>query len=215
MTSSASNFQHGTVSWTRAGSTAITWDLHPSVRQTTTADVASTYRAGCPVGPAQLRTIDLDYRDFDGNLRRGQIIVRDSVVNDVISAFSKAYGSGYEMRQITNPNAFGGDDPTQMAADNTSGFNCRAVVGNPYSQSPHSYGTAVDVNTVENPYRDGNGTWWPGNGSQYILGGVQDRLQTDPAVLRTDSTLTRALEGSGWFWGGRWNPGRDYQHFQK
>lgn len=72
----------------------ISWNLHPSVRQTTSADVATTYRAGCPVGPSQLRTIDLDYRDFDGVMWRGQVIVRDSVVNNVISAFSLAYGSG-------------------------------------------------------------------------------------------------------------------------
>ncbi|QGF23535.1 M15 family metallopeptidase [Raineyella fluvialis] len=209
-----SAFQHGAISWTLTGGTSISWDLHPSVRVATDADVSSTYRAGCPVPPSSLRTIDLDYRDFNGAMQRGQIIIRDYLVNDVITAFSKAYGADYEFHQITNPNAFGGDDPTQMAADNTSGFNCRSVVGNPYAVSPHSYGTAVDMNTVENPYRDDNGVWWPSNGSAYILGAVLDRPVTHPAVLRTDSTVVSSLESKGWFWGGRWNPGRDYQHIQ-
>ena len=62
---------------------------------------------------------------------------------------------------MNNPNVYGGNDPRQMAADNTSGFNCRKVVGNPYKMSPHSYGIALDVNTVQNPYRDDRGKWWP------------------------------------------------------
>ena len=39
-----------------------------------------------------------------------------------------------------------------MAANNTSAFNCRKVVGNPYRISQHSYGNAIDINTVRNPY---------------------------------------------------------------
>jgi hypothetical protein len=41
------------------------------------------------------------------------------------------------------------------------------VVGNPRVRSPHSYGTAIDVNTWENPYRSRQGTvpnrWWQGH----------------------------------------------------
>jgi hypothetical protein len=51
-----------------------------------------------------------------------------------------------------------------MQAGNSSGFNCRGVVGNPSVRSPHSYGTAIDLNTWENPYRSAQGTvpnrWW-------------------------------------------------------
>ena len=40
-----------------------------------------------------------------------------------------------------------------MAADNTSGFNCRnAVSTGPPRWSAHAYGRAIDVNPVENPY---------------------------------------------------------------
>ena len=51
-----------------------------------------------------------------------------------------------------------------MASGNTSGFNCRGVVGNPGVASPHSYGRAIDLNTWENPYHSQQGivpnTWW-------------------------------------------------------
>ena len=41
-----------------------------------------------------------------------------------------------------------------MAADNTSGFNCR-FVGGTSRWSMHAYGEAIDVNPVENPYVQG------------------------------------------------------------
>ena len=46
---------------------------------------------------------------------------------------------------------YGGDDDRSMAADNTSGFNCRRVAGSS-SWSAHAYGAAIDINPVENPY---------------------------------------------------------------
>jgi len=97
----------------------------------------------------------------------------------------------------------------QMEANNSSAFNCRKVVGNPYRMSPHSYGIAIDVNTVQNPYRDRNGKWWPENGKPYIK-----RSPRRPGMLFSDSYLTKSLRGDDFFWGGFWNPGRDYQHFQ-
>ena len=44
-------------------------------------------------------------------------------------------------------------DLAAMRADNTSAFNCRPVTGNPYRVSQHSYGNAIDINTVREPVR--------------------------------------------------------------
>jgi hypothetical protein len=33
-------------------------------------------------------------------------------------------------------------------------------------------------------------------------------------MLNLESTLTSALRNDGFFWGGLWSPGKDYQHFQ-
>jgi hypothetical protein len=62
---------------------------------------------------------------------------------------------------MKNPNVYGGNDPVQMEANNTSAFNCRQAVGNPYKLSPHSHGTSIDVNPVQNPYRDVNANGGP------------------------------------------------------
>nr|WP_269449966.1 M15 family metallopeptidase [Auraticoccus cholistanensis] len=206
-------FQHGVVEWKPGRGTWATPDFRPVVRRTTAADVEDTYRSGCPVGPSSLRTITMSYWGFDGRARRGVMIVRSSMVDGVVAAFEEAYRARYEIYRMDNPNRWGGDDPKQMYANNTSGFNCRSVVGNPYAVSPHSYGIAVDINTVQNPYKDARGTWWPSNGHKYILGGGLNRPKEHPAVLTTGSTIVKALEKRGWFWGGRW-ANRDYQHFE-
>ena len=44
-----------------------------------------------------------------------------------------------------------GDDDRSMAANNTSGYNCRRVAGSA-SWSEHAYGAAIDINPVQNPY---------------------------------------------------------------
>jgi hypothetical protein len=183
--------------------------LNPVTTPTTSADVAKTYHSGCPVGPSKLRTIRMNFYARDAKMHRGVLIVRSDLTTEVNRGFATALAHRYPVAKMNNPNVYGGNDPVQMEANNSSGFNCRKVVGNPYRMSPHSYGIAIDVNTVQNPYRDRNGKWWPENGKPYIK-----RSPRRAGMLFSDSYLTRSLRGDDFFWGGFWNPGRDYQHFQ-
>ncbi len=59
----------------------------------------------------------------------------------------------------------GGDDGS-MVADNTPAFNCREVTGQPGVWSEHSYGRAIDINPVQNPYVP-NGAVLPPEGRTY------------------------------------------------
>ena len=103
---------------------------------------------------------------------------------------------------------YGGSDPKSMWHDNTSAFNCRHVTGDPTSLSPHAYGTAIDINTVRNPYMDSSGRWWPhARGAHF-----RDRSEAYPGMLFRRTPLTRLLEARGFRWGGRWSH-PDYQHF--
>ena len=54
-----------------------------------------------------------------------------------------------------------------------------------------------------------NGKWWPESGKPYI-----DRTPYRVGMLTKDSYLTQKLRSYDFFWGGLWNPGRDYQHFE-
>ena len=183
--------------------------INAVVTSTTAAEVAKTYRAGCPVGRSKLKTITMNFYGFDKLMHRGVLIVRKDLTTKVVRGFSGAIAHKYPVAKMNNPNVYGGNDPKQMAADNTSGFNCRKVVGNPYRMSPHSYGIAIDVNTVRNPYRDAKGKWWPANGKPYIK-----RTPKKWGMLTENSTLTTSLRKDKFFWGGFWSPGKDYQHFE-
>ena len=183
--------------------------LNGVVTPTTAAEVASTYHDGCPVGRSKLSTITMNFYGADKKMHRGVLIVRTDLTGEIKYAFSRSLGVRFPITRMRNPNAYDGNDPAQMRDDNSSGFNCRAVVGNPYRLSPHSYGIAIDVNPRQNPYRDINGKWWPENGTEYI-----DRTPRRGGMLSLESTMVKVLRNDGFFWGGLWNPGRDYQHFQ-
>jgi D-alanyl-D-alanine carboxypeptidase len=183
--------------------------INAVVTQTTSAEVEKTYHAGCPVGPSGLRTVTMNFYGLDKKMHRGLLIVRSDLTTEVIRSFDTSLQHRFRIAKMKNPNVYDGNDPVQMEANNSSAFNCRQVVGNPYKLSPHSYGTSIDVNPVQNPYRDINGKWWPENGKPYI-----DRSPVRAGMLTKDSYLTQKLRSYDFFWGGLWYPGRDYQHFE-
>jgi hypothetical protein len=183
--------------------------INAVVTQTTSAEVEKTYHAGCPVGPSKPRTVTMNFYGMDKKMHRGLLIVRSDLTTEVIRSFNTSLQHRFRIAKMKNPNVYDGNDPRQMEANNTSAFNCRQVVGNPYKLSPHSYGISIDVNPVQNPYRDVNGKWWPENGEPYI-----DRTPYRAGMLTKDSYLTQKLRSYDFFWGGFWYPGRDYQHFE-
>lgn len=179
-----------------------------SVSTVTAEDVRHTYRPGCPVGPGGLRKITMTYRSYPGEVRTGVLIVAAEHAATVVDIFRQAFDAGFRINRMDNPNGWGGDDERMMAADNTSAFNCRQVTGDAARLSPHSYGTAIDVNTRRNPYRAADGVWYPPNGARWI-----DRSLDDAGMIRSSSTMTRAVLAAHGTWGGSWaDP--DYQHFE-
>ena len=104
---------------------------------------------------------------------------------------------------------YGGDDEKSMAANNTSGFNCRTVAGTD-RWSQHSFGAAIDLNPVQNPYVTGAGVS-PTAGEPYARAG--DRRAAVQGLITADSVVVRAFRDAGWEWGGDWSSPKDYQHF--
>lgn len=171
--------------------------------------LGGAYHDGCPVAPDQLRSVQLSYWGFDDQPHVGTIVVSARVVQDVLAAFSTLFSQRFPIRQMVPVATFGGSDPASMAADNTSGFNCRdAVAPGPPQWSVHAYGEAIDVNPVENPYLEG-GTVQPAAGSAFL-----DRAVARPGMAVADGPLVAAFASVGWQWGGRWTD-PDYQHFSK
>ena len=177
-----------------------------SVSPVTRADLPYSWRAGCPVGPAQLRRVRMSYWGFDRRPHTGTLIVHASAVRDVTSVFRRLYTAKFPIRRMRSVDAYGGNDDRSMAADNTSAFNCRFVEGTS-RWSEHAYGRAIDVNPVENPYVSGRRVSPPA-GRAYI-----DRSRVRRGMAVEGGVLVRAFSAVGWQWGGRWSGTPDYQHF--
>ncbi|HXZ82215.1 MAG TPA: M15 family metallopeptidase [Acidimicrobiales bacterium] len=174
----------------------------------TRSTVRYSWRPGCPVPPSQLRLLHLRYYGFDGHSHVGTMIVNAAVVDDVRTIFGRLYAARFPIRRMVPVDAFHGQDPASMTADNTSAFNCRlAVAPGPPQWSVHAYGEAIDVNPVENPYID-DGVVMPVAGARFL-----DRSDVRPGMAVPGGTLVAAFASVGWYWGGNWTGSPDYQHF--
>jgi hypothetical protein len=184
--------------------------FHARVAPVTAAELGASWHTGCPVGPAQLRLITLSYVGFDGKAHTGRIVVNRAVTGDVQTVFRRLYTVRFPIRHMEPVSGYGGSDDRSMAADNTSGFNCRYAVAPGLKQwSVHAYGEAIDVNTVENPYLEG-GRVLPPAGKAYM-----SRSRYRPGMAVIGGVLVRAFASVGWLWGGRWTGSPDWQHFSK
>ncbi len=173
--------------------------------------MSSSHRPGCPVPLRDLRHLRMTYRDFDGRARTGEMVVHRRHARGVTRTFGRLYDVGFPIRRMRLVDAYGGDDDRSMAANNTSGFNCRRVAGQA-NWSDHAYGAAIDLNPIQNPYvRPGSVDPPSGRGFARV-----DRGGSAPAhagVIRADDPVVTAFARIGWEWGGYWASSKDYQHF--
>ena len=174
-----------------------------SVEPVRWSELRYSYREGCPVGPAQLRTVHVSYWDFAGRSQMGALVVARRHAPAVLTVFRELWEARFPIRRLEPVSRYRGSDDASMEADNTSGFNCR-FVGGTTRWSMHAYGEAIDVNPVENPYVRGS-TVSPAAGRAYL-----DRTRYRKGMAMRDGVLVRAFASAGWKWGASFG---DYQHF--
>lgn len=121
----------------------------------------TTWHAGCPVSPEQLRQLTLTYNDFSNNRRTGTLLVHRDVADEVVRLFRDFYQMGFLIEQMVPIENYEGNDDASMAANNTSAFNCRDATGKPGTFSNHSWGRAIDINPLTNPYVKGDEVFPP------------------------------------------------------
>ena len=154
--------------------------------------------------------VSVPYLNFEGNRREGQLIVAKEVAESVAAIFEDIFASGqFPIASIEPINRFDGDDDASMTANNTSAFNCRLTTGGTRLSS-HAFGTAIDINPVQNPYVKGT-TTLPGNGRAFDE--PSERSADRAGVLIDGDVATTAFAKRGWTWGGNWTSLKDYQHF--
>ena len=109
------------------------------------------------------------------------------------------------MRTINNYNC---NDDLSMQDNNTSAFNYRMVRGS-RKLSDHSYGRAIDLNPLLNPFVTRKKVY-PENGRKYT-----DREIHVEGMIQKNDCVVQEFKSRGWQWGGDWKYSKDYQHFYK
>jgi peptidoglycan L-alanyl-D-glutamate endopeptidase CwlK len=153
----------------------------------------------------ELCLVDVLYYSFDGKLHQGQLIVHQSVRQEVEEIFALMRSERFPVARVVPIVRYGWSDNASMADNNTSAFNYRRVAGT-RRLSRHATGHAVDINPVQNPviYQNGrispkDAVYQPGAGG----------------TLSANSSVVRAFIDRGWCWGGHFRTMMDHHHFQK
>lgn len=169
----------------------------------------TTWRSGCPASPEDLRQVSVTHWNFQKKRTTGVLIVHKDVAQEVSAIFRDLFRRGFQIERMTPIEEFNGDDDASMAANNTSGFNCRDITGQPGKFSNHSWGLAIDINPLINPFVKGDKVYPPA-GRQYL-----NREREVAGSINSGSYVVKRFTKAGWEWGGDWSSSKDYQHFEK
>lgn len=169
----------------------------------------SSWRPGCPVAIADLAYLRLSHWGRDGVVHEGELVVHRELAAEVLGIFKVLFEQKFPVEKMRLIEEYQGDDDRSMADNNTSGFNCRPVLGKPLVFSKHSHGRAIDINPLWNPMVTGGAVLPPGGAA------FAGRDKPRPGLLRKGDQAVRAFTSRGWTWGGDWVEMKDYQHFQK
>jgi len=152
-----------------------------------------------------LTLVDVEYVSFDGAVHVGQVVVHKDLAADVKELFASLLSMRFPIQLVVPILAYGWDDEKSMLANNSSAFCYRPIIGTD-RLSNHSYGRALDINPLLNPYfaKDGN---------IYPAGATYNPLV--PGTIASNDAVVALFREKGWEWGGDWEAVKDYQHFQK
>jgi hypothetical protein len=152
----------------------------------------------------QLVLIDVEYYSFDNRLHIGQLLVNISVKDDIIAIFELIKKEKFPIEKCIPIVAYNWDDDLSINANNSSAFCYRKIAGT-NRLSYHSFGKAIDINPMQNPYISSKGVSKRGNKYNPQISGT----------LTINSPITRKFIELGWEWGGNYKKIKDWHHFSK
>lgn len=171
--------------------------------------VGVSWQENTPVKLEELSYINVTYWGFDDMEHMGEMIVHEKLAQEVIEIFKELYEAKYPIEKIKLIDEYNADDNLSMADNNSYAFCSREVTGKKGMFSKHSYGIAIDINPVQNPYVKGH-IVLPEEGNSYL-----NREDIRKGMIIKGDICYNAFKSRGWTWGGEWKSLKDYQHFEK
>lgn len=168
---------------------------------------AGMLRPECPiVRRSQLRTVSINHFDFQGNVRRGTVVVNTDVAESMVRILTRLFDAKFPIRRMSPVESFAGDANKSLRADNTSAYNCRRAdqINAPFSESPHANGRAIDINPRENPWMDLRCRCW-------FPSAKEQARDDEPGKIYKRGLVWRTFRAEGWIW--QDIDVADYMHF--
>jgi hypothetical protein len=163
------------------------------------------WSSDCPVPMSRLKLLELSYYNFTKKVATGQMIVLDNVAESVVSIFQELFALKFPIQNIELIDKYNGDDYLSMDANNSSCFNFRKIDGSKLL-SMHSYGLAIDINPIQNPFIQAGGI--------YPEGGKDFLIRNDIREGMVETIVGVFYKYGFTVWGGDWTTPIDYHHFQ-
>lgn len=171
-----------------------------------------SYKENPHISRDDLRYVSALYWGFDCKIHQGEMIVNTKIADAVVAILQELYNNEYQLERVELIDVYGGDDDKSMAANNSSAFNYRNIVGTD-KLSNHALGMAVDINPLYNPYlrcgKDGSMICDPPAAIDYI-----DRDKCFDHKIDHCDLAYNLFTKYGFSWGGDWVDYKDYQHFE-
>lgn len=174
--------------------------------------IGVSYKENPTITFDDLSLVHILYRGFDCETHKGEIVVNEVIASDIVEIFKVLYSNDYKIQSVERIDKYNGDDDLSMKNNNTSAFNYRNIAGT-NTLSNHSYGLAIDINPLYNPYvylSNGKLIVSPSEGLKYV-----DRTLDFPYKIDKNDLSYKEFTKRGFTWGGDWNIPKDYQHFEK
>jgi D-alanyl-D-alanine carboxypeptidase len=174
----------------------------------------TTWKPGCPVPLGDLRLLRFNYWNFHGEVDRGPMVVHEDFAKDVLWVFRRLFRARFPIKQVALTKEFIPEEfepVTYTKRSVTAAFNCRPVItprGPASDFSRHSYGLAIDINPIQNPYVAADGFVRTMASRRYL-----DRSRRLKGMIHDGDIVVRSFARIGWGWGGHWSEGKDYMHF--
>ena len=173
--------------------------------------IGCSWMSECPVSLDDLRYLTVTHWGYDNEIHTGHLIVHAKLADEFLEIFYELFDAHFPIERMELIDFYDADDEASMAANNSSAFCCRAITNMPGTFSLHSYGIAIDINPLVNPYVKGAQVL-PEGGRAYL-----DRTQPYAGIITRseDNACYRIFVSHGYEWGGDLQGRVDYQHFQK
>ena len=173
--------------------------------------IGRNWTPGCPVAIHDLRVVNVSYWNFRGGVGTGPLVLHERVARDVLWVFQRLFRARFRIqdielaakdRPITREDYW---DKSRRSV--TASFNCRPATDST-TLSQHSYGWAIDINPLQNPYVRSDGSTL-----RHIAQEFKDRSQQRMGMIHDGDIVVRSFAAIGWEWGGHWHTLKDYMHF--